>query len=122
MGQQVFAASKNPFNAFFFMIIFVVILVLLVTTAVSFITRFAVLLALTAFALSAIVGLIFSSMFLGFPLGGLALYYVVKAFRTRRDNGSTVFGLVLVTIIAVAAISFSGFMVFFLFYSHAAKK
>jgi uncharacterized paraquat-inducible protein A len=70
--------------------------------------------------LTAIVGLFFSGAFLGFPLGGLALYYVVKGFRTRRDTGSTVFGLVLVTIIALTAISCSALMVFFL--AHTPKK
>jgi uncharacterized paraquat-inducible protein A len=71
-------------------------------------------------ALSAVAGLFLSGAFLGFPLGGLALYYVGKGFRTRRDTGSTVFGLVLVTIIALAAISCSALMVFFLV--HTPKK
>ncbi len=70
--------------------------------------------------LSAIAGLFLSGLFLGFPLGGLALYYVIKGFRTRRDSGASMFGLLLSTFIALAAIAFSVFMV--VFYTHGIGK
>ena len=70
--------------------------------------------------LSALAGLFLSGAFLGFPLGGLALYYVVKGFRTRRDTGASVFGLLLAAFLALLAISFSVLVVFF--YSHGFGK
>jgi uncharacterized Zn finger protein (UPF0148 family) len=70
--------------------------------------------------LSAVAGLFLSGAFLGLPLGVLALYYVGKGFRTRRDSGASVFGLVLAAIFALAAIATSVGMVFL--YSHSFAK
>jgi hypothetical protein len=50
----------------------------------------------------------------------LALYYVGKGFRTRRDSGASVFGLVLAAIFALAAIATSVGMVFL--YTHGFAK
>jgi hypothetical protein len=71
--------------------------------------------------LSAVAGLFLSGAFLGLPLGVLALYYVGKGFRTRRDSGASVFGLVLAAIFAMAAISASVGMVFLYTHSFAKK-
>jgi uncharacterized paraquat-inducible protein A len=65
--------------------------------------------------LSALAGLIFSTMFLGLPLGGLSLYYVVKGFRTRRETGATVFGLLLAAMFAVGAMAISTTMIIAVF-------
>src|SRR5258708_24129748 len=47
------------------------------------------------------VGLLFSIILLGLPLGVLTLYYVYKGFRTPRVSGAPLTGLVIAAILAL---------------------
>jgi ribosomal protein L37AE/L43A len=66
----------------------------------------------TLAGVASFVGLLFSAIFIGLPLGALALYYVVKGFRTRNESGAPVTPLVLAAILAVIDISISSVMFF----------
>jgi uncharacterized paraquat-inducible protein A len=63
---------------------------------------------------AAFVGLVLSFV-LGLPLGVLTLYYVYKGFRTRRESGSPVTGLVLAAIVALIDMGFGSILLVGLF-------
>jgi uncharacterized paraquat-inducible protein A len=63
--------------------------------------------------LSAVVGLIFSWLFLAVPLGSLGLFYAVKGLRTRRQTGVPAGGLVFALFASLLTIGF-GVVVFLL--------
>lgn len=71
--------------------------------------------------LSAMAGFVFSAIFLGLPLGGLSLYYVVKGFRTRRETGASVTALLIAAAMALGAMAISTTMLVALIAS-AGKK
>lgn len=65
---------------------------------------------------SAIVGLLFSFMFLGLPFGAVAFYYAIKARKQRREEGRSLGGVTFVMIFAVlemlAGIAAIGFLIY----------
>jgi hypothetical protein len=65
---------------------------------------------------AAIVGLLFSIMFLGLPFGAVAVYYGIKARRQRRMEGRSVIGVTIITIVGVlemlAGIAGMAFMIY----------
>jgi uncharacterized paraquat-inducible protein A len=67
--------------------------------------------------LASFVGLVLSFV-LGLPLGVLTLYYVYKGFRTRRESGAPVTGLVLAAIVALIDMGFGSILLVSLFMRH----
>ena len=53
---------------------------------------------------SAIVGLLFSFMFLGLPFGAVAFYYAIKARKQRREEGRSLAGVTFVLILGILEI------------------
>lgn len=72
--------------------------------------------------LTALAGLFFSGFFLGLPLGILSLYYVVRGFRTRRESGASILGLIIATLLALVDILISGIMIVSIIKVMGAKK
>lgn len=68
----------------------------------------------------AFVGLVFSALFLGLPLGALALYYCWKAFRNRESRSSLAI-VILALCIALVDIGISTSMLLALIVPHAFK-
>jgi hypothetical protein len=65
-------------------------------------------------AVWAFVGLVFSALFFGIPLGIISIYYCVKAFRHRESRSSATFvALVLLLALADVFISTSVFLTLF---------
>lgn len=64
---------------------------------------------------SAIVGLLFSFMFLGLPFGAVAVFYAIKARKQRREEGRPLAGVTFVLILGIlevlAGIAGIGFII-----------
>ena len=64
---------------------------------------------------SAIVGLLFSFMFLGLPFGAVACFYAIKARKQRREEGRSLAGVTFVLILGLleilAGIAAIGFII-----------
>lgn len=64
---------------------------------------------------SAVVGLLFSFIFLGLPFGAVAVFYAIKARKQRREEGRSLAGVTLVLILGIlevlAGIAGVGFMI-----------
>lgn len=64
---------------------------------------------------SAVVGLLFSFIFLGLPFGAVAVFYAIKARKQRREEGRSLAGVTLVMILGIlevlAGIAGVGFII-----------